>query len=269
MKVGFSLVLGSPGDVEDMLLKIRDAGFDGFEPTLLATDGLPNLADPERSAETLRAMADRAGLEVPSLRGGPAFWPTFAAADAAIRRTALDIARKAMRAVKILGGDVLLIVPGRLSDSRDYEQAVNRATDSAKRVAELAEKSGVRVGVENVENRLFLSPLEMRDLIDAVNSPMLGAYYDVGNTMWLAQGYSEDWIRILGKRIIRVHFKDGLEGKHSTYLLQGDVNWPAVASALRAIEYESYVCVELPPYKFLPERMLQETCRNARAILAL
>ncbi len=52
----------------------------------------------------------------------------------------------------------------------------------------------------------------------------------------LPYGYPEQWLRILGKRVAGIHFKDfrravgTIEG--FVDLLEGDVDWPAVMSAI-------------------------------------
>jgi hexulose-6-phosphate isomerase len=48
--------------------------------------------------------------------------------------------------------------------------------------------------------------LEFRDFVDKFNSEYVEAYFDVGNV--LLTGYPEHWIRILNKRIKKVHIKD-------------------------------------------------------------
>jgi len=269
MKIAFSLAIPDEAECDKILPMIRDAGFDGFEPTLTPTGGLPNLEAPEASAEKLKAKADALGLEIPSMRGGPTFWPTFASPDRSERDRAIDAAEKGLNAVKTMGGSAMLVVPGRIQESRDYVAATQWATENGKRVAELATKTGILACIENVANGLFISPLDMRNLIDDIGCPMVRSYFDVGNCLAMGQGYPEDWINILGDRIGRIHFKDAVEKGDMCYLLQGDVEWPAVMAALRRIGYDQYISVELNPYKLAPERMLEETCKNTRAILAM
>jgi hexulose-6-phosphate isomerase len=269
MKLGFSLAIPNEKFCNEILPMIRDAGFDGFEPTLTPKDGLPNLAEPEASAERLRVKAEKLRLEIPSMRGGPTFWPLFASPNKDDRDRAIAAADEALKAVKIMGGSAMLVVPGQIKESRDYLAATGWATESAKRLAPLAERLSILACIENVENGLFISPLDMRNLIDAVASPWVKSYFDVGNCLCMGQGFPEDWIRILGQRIGRIHFKDAVPHKEIAYLLQGEVNWPAVVKAMRDIGYDQYVCVELSPYKLLPHRMLEETCKTARAILAM
>ena len=90
----------------------------------------------------------------------------------------------------------------------------------------------------------------------------------------LAFGYPQHWIRILGKRIKRVHFKDykvsagGADGFCD--LLEGDVNWPEVVKALKAVGYDGYCTAEMvPAYKTSPMVRIQNTSNAMDAILAM
>jgi hexulose-6-phosphate isomerase len=112
----------------------------------------------------------------------------------------------------------------------------------------------------------------MRDFIDAINSPYVGAYLDVGNV--LAFGYPEQWIHILGKRICKVHFKDykieagGLNG--FVDLLSGDVNWPAVMDAFRTVGYDGWVTAEVvPAYKHYPDQIIFNTFAAMKRIFRI
>ena len=56
----------------------------------------------------------------------------------------------------------------------------------------------------------------------------------------------EHWIRELGHRIKRVHFKDFSRSDHQfVNLLDGDTDWQAVMEAFRAIGYDGYVIHEV------------------------
>jgi hexulose-6-phosphate isomerase len=229
---------------------------------------LPNAADPRRSAERLRQLADEVGLRIPSMRGGPGFWPTFASDDAQKRRAAVDLAAKAFEALKILGGDTLLIVPGQWEPHQTYATVWNNALDTARRIADVAERAGITVALENVENRFLLSPREWVQFLDDVASSRVRMYFDVGNVVYLRLGYPEQWLRQLGKKYIaRIHFKDAGVGGPLTYLLEGGVNWPAVRSAMREIGYDDWIGIELPLPKHHVGAMLAGQYRAAEQIL--
>ena len=79
-------------------------------------------------------------------------------------------------------------------------------------------------------------------------------------------GYPEHWIRGLGDRISRVHFKDFVRrDKNFVPLMDGDTDWATIVKDLRAIGYESYVIHEVGG-----DRELQaEMARRMRKIIAL
>ena len=119
-------------------------------------------------------------------------------------------------------------------------------------------------------NKFLLSPMEMADFIDKVGSDYVGSYFDVGNVVYI--GHPEHWIKILGKRIKKVHLKDyrkeagGLCG--FVDLLSGDVNWKNVTDKLGEIGYDGWVTAEmLPPYTFYPETIVYNTSNAMDKIL--
>ncbi len=268
MKLAFSMVLKDDDSCEELLQQVRAAGFDGVEPTFGIEATLPSASNPNASAMRVRRFADQIGLAIPSMRGGPGFWATFASGDASKRRAAVDLAAKAFEALRILGGNTLLIVPGQWEAHQTYANVWNNAIDSARRIAELAERAGITVGLENVENRFLLSPREWIQFLDEVASPRVRMYFDVGNVVYLRLGHPEQWLRELGsKYITRIHFKDAGVGGPLTYLLEGAVNWPAVRSAMREIGYDDWIGIELNLPAHHPEAMLAATHRSAEAIL--
>jgi hexulose-6-phosphate isomerase len=198
--------------------------------------------------------------------------------DAKVREQGRDLVRRMINAAPVMGTDAILVVPGAVdvffmpdAPVIDYRDAWSRATDAIASLAPEAEKAGVKLGIENVWNRFLLSPMEMAQFVDQFKSKAVGAYFDVGNVMLL--GYPEQWIRILGSRIIRVHVKDFKRavGNANGFvdLLGGDVNWPGVTKALREIGYNGFVTAEMiPAYTHYPEVLIENTGRAMRAILA-
>jgi L-ribulose-5-phosphate 3-epimerase len=268
MRLAFSLIIKDDDAAQRLLENIVAAGFAGVEPTFVPEGTLPTASDPRRSAEKLAAMAQKAGLKIPSMRGGPGFWATFASADAAKRQAAVELAQKAMEALQIMGGDTLLIVPGQWDAHETYNTVWNSALQSAKRIAEAAEKTGITVGLENVENRFLLSPREWMQFLDAVGSAKVRMYFDVGNVVYLGLGHPQQWIRELGKKYItRIHFKGAMNRGALTGLLEGEVNWPAVRGAMREIGYDDWVGIELPLPAHHAGAMLEGTHRAAQEIL--
>ena len=140
--------------------------------------------------------------------------------------------------------DCLARFPGQLAAAGTYHQAWNDLRDALIDTAPLAEEMGAAIGVENVWNKFLLSPLEARLFIDEVGSDWVGIYLDTANMM--AYGYPEHWIRELGERIKKVHFKDFLRREHRfVNLRDGDTDWPAIMAELRAVGYDSTLIHEV------------------------
>jgi L-ribulose-5-phosphate 3-epimerase len=252
-----------PADLplREKMERARDAGFAGIELEM-AEEGPVCLTSTPTELEAVATMAAEVGIEISSLATG-LFWGAPASSDdPAVRAKAVTIGTKMIEAAAALGTDAVLIIPGCVGMLWDpaagdvrYDVAYGRALDMLRALVPAAESHKVHVGVENVWNMLFLSPLELRDAIDSIGSGYVGSYFDVGNVVKF--GFPEHWIPILGERIKRVHFKDykrdGGFPEGFTNLCEGDVDWAKVMAAFRAIGYEGWAAAEmLPPENFEP-----------------
>lgn len=268
-------------NLEQKLRLAKEAGFAGFEIDL-TEDGPVNLKSTEADLKAVRKLADKVGIELSGLATGLYWGANGASADLKTREKAAHILRREIECAAGLGLDAILVVPAAVGvdfipgcEVVPYDEAVRRAHDLVQAAVPIAEKHRVWIGIENVWNKMFLSPLEMRDFVDSFKSPRVGTYFDVGNV--LATGYPEHWIPILGPRIKRVHFKDYRRAVGTADgfvdLLSGDVNWPAVVKSLRATKYDGWVTAEMIPpvpfYKHAPETLIHTTSRAMDAILAL
>ncbi|QJC51917.1 sugar phosphate isomerase/epimerase [Paenibacillus albicereus] len=262
--------------VERSLRLAKEAGFDGIELALEETGELSLDSTPQQ-IEAIAKLAREIGIEIASLASGLYWTYPLTSGEAQTRAKAMEIVRRQLEFAALLEVDTILVVPGAvgvdfLPDAEvvRYDVAHERALEALRELAPDAERLGVSIGIENVWNKFLLSPLELRGFLDAVGSPWVGSYFDVGNA--LLAGYPEHWIPILGKRIKKVHFKDyrraagGLHG--FVDLLAGDVDYPAVVRELSAIGYDSYVTAEMiPPYAHHGEQIVFNTSAAMDAIL--
>jgi len=268
-------------DFHRKLETARQAGFEGFEPEL-SEIGPVNLSSSQDDLAAVRTLVERHGLKLSGLATGLYWGANAASHDHGVRERAAEILRRQIECAAELGIDAILVVPAAVgvdfipgAEVAPYDVAYERAHTLIQAALPAAERHGVCIAIENVWNKFLLSPLEMRDFIDSFQSEWVGSYLDVGNA--LATGYPEHWIRILGHRIKRVHFKDYRRAVGSTAgfvdLLSGDVNWPAVMGELRAIHYSGWIAAEMIPpapfYKYCPEILIQNTARAMDAIFAL
>ncbi|MDQ0897300.1 MULTISPECIES: sugar phosphate isomerase/epimerase [unclassified Paenibacillus] len=277
MKKGINM-WSFPGSmkVEQCIAVAKKAGFDGIELALNETGQL-SLESKESEIKEYRKIAEDQGIALSSLASGLYWTYSLTSGHAQTRQKAKDIVKKQLENAAILGVDTILVVPGAVgvdfipdSEVVPYDQAYDYALEGISELSNVAQSLKVSIGIENVWNKFLLSPLEMRDFIDKINSPYVGAYFDVGNVLYA--GYPEHWISILNKRIKKVHFKDyrraagGLHG--FVDLLAGDVNYPEVMKALQAIGYDDYVIAEMiPGYTHHGEQIIYNTSGAMDAIL--
>jgi hexulose-6-phosphate isomerase len=267
--------------LKEKLALAQAAGFTGFEIDL-TEDGPVNLGSNRDDLLAVRRMADQAGIELSGLATG-LYWGANGASDKGeTRQKAAGILSRQLEVAETLGIDAILVIPGSVGvdfipggEIVSYEKAYDRASVLIRQLLPEAERRRVKIGIENVWNKFLTSPLEMRSFIDQFDSEWVGAYFDVGNT--LATGYPEHWIEILGRRVVRVHFKDYRRAVGSVDgfcdLLSGDVNWPGVIQALRSIDYGGWVTAEMIPpvpfYKHCPDVLIHNTSRAMDEILKL
>ncbi len=212
----------------------KKCGFDGIEASPM------NDLD---AARRLGRLARQAGVPIHSIVYG-GWGAPFSDPDPKVIKKGLAGMETALRSAKALGADTVLLVPAVVKENVSYDQAYKRSQRHIRKLLPLAEELGVVIAVENVWNKFLLSPLEFARYVDEFESPWLKAYFDIGNVILF--GYSQDWIRTLGKRTVKIHLKDfKRRGYEWTNLLDGDVNWPQVRRALDEIGYDGYLTTEL------------------------
>jgi L-ribulose-5-phosphate 3-epimerase len=159
----------------------------------------------------------------------------------------IDSMETSLRCAKAVGADAVLLVPAIVNEEVGYGEAWERSQKNIRKLLPLAKELQVTIAVENVWNKFLLSPLEFARYVDQFDNPWLRAYIDVGNMIQF--GFAQDWVRTVGKRIVKIHLKDfkRKDNRFTANLLEGDVNWPQVRKALEEIGYHGYLTTELDP----------------------
>jgi hexulose-6-phosphate isomerase len=219
----------------------REAGFEGVEV-------MSNM----NRKEVLEAR-EVTGLKIPSVCGADHWRKPLSDPDPSVRDEGVAALKLALEDAAAYGADTVLLVPGRVTDKITYDDCWKRSVEQLKKVVPMAEKLKVKIAIENVWNNFLLSPMEAVTYVDQFKSKYVGFYFDCGNIV--AYGWPEQWIKILGERIAKVHIKEysrkiadekGKSAGFGVKLMEGDVNWNAVMKALKEIGYTSWTTIEQP-----------------------
>jgi hexulose-6-phosphate isomerase len=249
-------MLPSVGSYADRFQMARDAGFEQIE--------CPTMPD-EHEAEEVKKAAEKTGLRIHSVMNMAHWKYPLSSSDPAVVAESMKGMETSLRNAHFWGAETVLLVPAVVNAHTRYGDAWTRSQYQIRKLIPMAEQMKVIIGVEEVWNKFLLSPIEFARYIDDFNSPWIRAYFDVGNVVIC--GYPEDWIRTLGKRIVKLHIKD-FKFEHNvakwTPLREGAVNWPEVYKALSEIGYSGSATLEL---EHGDEAYLREVSRRFDLIL--
>lgn len=230
-----------PGSIAVKFAAVKAAGFAGIEPM----SHMPQ-------AEVLDAFA-ASGLKAASVCCATHWKQPLSDPDPAVRQAGLLGLEQALRDAKAYGASSVLLVPAVVNKTVSYGGAYTRSQAEIRKAIPLARELGVKIAIENVWNQFLLSPLEAARYVDEFESPSVGWHFDIGNV--INYGFPEQWIRILGKRIVKLHVKEYSRAKRDKQgpyagfavpFLTGDNDWPAVMRALDDIGYSGWGIAEQP-----------------------
>ena len=217
-------------------------------------------------AEKIKKASDAAGLPIHSVMNMAHWKYPLSSADPEEVAKSRKGMETSLENAHLWGAQTVLLVPAVVNPQTSYNDAWTRSTAEIKRMIPMAEKLKVMIAVEEVWNKFLLSPIEFANYVDQFQSPWVRAYFDVGNVV--ISGYPQDWIRTLGKRIVKLHLKDFKFDKRRTAefvpLREGEIDWKEVHKALAEIGYNGTATVELPAGD---ETYLREVSRRVDLIL--
>jgi hexulose-6-phosphate isomerase len=229
-------MIGPGRSIEDKFKVIHDCGFEGVEmdsPTSLRM-------------EDITEAAAKTGITVHGLVNSEHWRIPLNAPDEQAQDRAIKALETCLRDAGTLKCSSILLVPGIVRDGLPYDECWRLTQKNIRRLIPLARDLNVKIAIENVWNGFLLSPLEAARYVDEFDDPAVAFHFDIGNVINF--GWPDQWVRILGQRIAKLHIKDfsrkkrdekGLWEGFRVELGEGDANWPAVMKALDQIGYST------------------------------
>lgn len=194
--------------------------------------------------EAARKAAAETGVKIHGVIDSVHWRDTLSSPDAAVREKGLKALIGALEDAKFFGSDTVLLVPGVVNQTATYEQCYERSQAEVRKALPIAEKLGVKICIETVWNNFITKPEQLVQYIDDFKNPMVAAYFDCSNMVKFGVS-SADWIRKLGKRMVKFDFKGYSNTKKWCAIGEGDENWPEVLKALGEVGYNGWATSEV------------------------
>jgi hexulose-6-phosphate isomerase len=241
VKYGMVQTKGSHRDKFELLKKLDFQGVEIDSPSNLNLD------------ELVQAR-DATGIVIHGVIDSAHWRDTLSHPDPAVRARGLKALETALNDAKTVGADTVLLVPGVVNNEVTYEQCYERSQAEIRKALPLAEKLGVKIAIEVVWNNFITKPEQLVQYVDDFQSPWVGAYFDCSNMIKYGVP-SAEWIRTLGKRMLKMDFKGYSVAKAKAEnnewkgfevgIGEGDENWPEILKACAEVGYNGWATAEV------------------------
>ena len=272
-----------PGSFEDKVdpfdaIKMSSKyGYEALELCIGESGTQFGLDATEAKCKQLVQAAGESNIALKTTASGLYWGRSMGDPDASVRAQAKDDLKRMLQISSWLGCKVHLTIPAAVDvfflpdrPVHNYMDCVKWGSEGLAELIPHAEACGVKMGIENVWNKMLITIGEMQWFVGQFNSPFVGCLFDVGNVMPF--GYPEQWIRELKEKIVAIHFKDFRKSVGTADgfvdLLEGDVNFPEVMKALAEIGFDGPVVAEMiPHYNLYPIARVENTSNALDHIL--
>lgn len=253
LRFGYGLNGFTDHRLPDALALLADLGYDGVALTLDHGHLDPFAPGLVRRVAEVAGLLERHGLAVVVETGAryvldPArkHHPTLVSDDGRDRR--VDLLAIALRVARDLGAPAASCWSGILPDGASDDDGWQRLLDGVERLLPVAQETGVRLAVEP-EPGMFVERVgDVRTLVERLGRPPgLALTIDVGHLRCTEDDDPAAVVLGSGDLLANVQIDDMRRGVHEHLPFgEGEVDFPPVLAALRAVGFDGLVAVELP-----------------------
>lgn len=237
--------------LDDAIRLIADSGYDGVALTLDHHHLDPFADDWAREAERVAALFASLGLGSVVETGARYLLdprdkhePTLVTASATGRARRVQFLQRAVDIAAILGSETVSFWAGVPKPGIDRTEAFDWLDRGLAELCEYADRAGVAVSMEPEPGMLVETVGDYQRLHDF--HPSLRLALDTGHCLVTGDIDPEEAVRLYAARLGTVAIEDMRRGDHTHLPFgQGDMDVPAILSALEAIGFDKLVCVEL------------------------
>lgn len=247
----------------------KQAGYEGIEIAPFTINKDAYQITPAQRGET-RDLAAKHGLEVVGLHWLLAFTEGYylTSPEQDIQEKTADYLAELARLCRDLGGEVLVLgspLQRNLLPGVTHDQAMEYAKATIQRAIGTYEQCGVVLALEPLgpqEGDFLLTADSGRQLMEMVDSPACRLHLDV-KAMSSEGTPIADIIRKHGDVMAHFHANDAnMRGPG-----MGDVDFAPIIHALRDIQYDGWISVEVFDYEPGVETLVDESIANLKKLL--
>lgn len=172
--------------------------------------------------------------------------PTLLCPKGEGRPRRVEFLRHAIDIAAALRSDCVSLWSGVLPAGDTTEDGMAHLAESLHPVLDYAGRHGVRLGFEPEPGMLIDTMDRYAELLSMIDSPFMKLTLDVGHVHCLEEHSIPNVIAEWRERIVNIHIEDMCRGVHEHLMFgEGEIDFPPVVAALKKIEYDGPVHVEL------------------------
>jgi sugar phosphate isomerase/epimerase len=277
MKLAFSTNAYLNFNFAEAVTRLARIGYTGVEIMADVPHAWPAYLLPEQKAWMKKALADNK-LAISNINSfmmhaindpRQKYWhPSWIEPDRHYRQIRIDHTKRALTLAKELGAPCITTEPGGpVEPGQSWKQALQLFVEMIKPVAEHAEKEGVLLLVEPEPGLLIETVDQFLEFMQHIQSPAVGMNFDIGHA-YCVKDDPATTIPRCAKYIRHFHLEDIAATRVHQHLVPGEgaIDFAAALQAIRAMNYQGWITIELYPYIESPDvaaRMALERVRKA------
>jgi sugar phosphate isomerase/epimerase len=280
MKLAFSTNAYLNFSFADAVKRLAKIGYAGVEIMADVPHAWPAYLLPEQKQAIKKALTDNK-LAISNINSfmmhaindpRQKYWhPSWIEPDRHYRQIRIEHTKRALTLAKELGAPCITTEPGGpVEPGQSWKQALQLFVEMLKPVAEHAAKEGVLLLVEPEPGLLIETVDQFLEFMQHIQSPAVGMNFDIGHAYCVKDDPAASIPRC-AKFIRHFHLEDIAATRVHHHLVPGEgvIDFASVLKAIRAMNYQGWITIELYPYIDDPDTAARTALQRVQKLLQL
>lgn len=275
MRIGYN-TNGLTGHLWEQALELMSEC--GYQSVALTIDHHcldPYASDLPRQLDRMQKLLDRFQM-ISCVETGARFLldprhkhePTLVSPTIDQREVRLDFLKRCIDIAQRLGSEAVSFWAGIQRDQAPRRVAYQRLADGIQELIDYAEPLGVRLAFEPEPGMLVQTFDDYTELLSLVDGPGFGLCVDIGHVHCLEPQPIAHYLTEWSERLFTIHIEDMKRGVHDHLRFgEGTISFPEVIRALKALDYQGGLNVELSRHSHIAPEVLKESFDFLNALI--